>query len=91
MAKERRSEKEQLAAPSRTAVYTDAQGNRTADPRRVRAGEVVEYDEYGRRIRRTWLHVLETGWPWLNEPRFLLVFLGLLLALWLLVAVLFLV
>ena len=40
--------------------------------------------------RRTWLYVLETRWPWLNEPRLLLVTLGLLLTLWLLFAVLFL-
>lgn len=89
MAKERRSE-EGLAAPSRTAVFLDAHGNRTEDPGRVRAGEVVEYDEDGEPVRRTWLYVLETRWPWLNEPRLLLVTLGLLLTLWLLFAVLFL-
>jgi hypothetical protein len=90
MAKERRSERKRLAAPTRTAVYLDAHGSRTEDPGRVRAGEVVEHDEHGEPVRRTWLYVLETRWPWLNEPRFLLVTLGLLLTLWLLVAVLFL-
>jgi hypothetical protein len=91
MAKGRRTEEKRHAARRRTAVFLDAQGNRTGDPAHVQRGEVVEYDDQSEPVTRTWLYVLEAEWPRLNGPGVLLIALALLLALWLLVAVVFLI
>ena len=87
MAKGPRTEAERLAARRKSAVFLDAEGNRTDDPALVRRGEIVDHDEHGDPVRRTSLRVLETQWPRLNASAVLLVALGLLLGLWLLVAV----
>jgi hypothetical protein len=85
MGKRPHLQEERVAGKRTTAVFLDAQGNRTDDPGRVQRGELVELDAESEPVRRTWFVMLETGWPRLGERSFLVLVLGLLLALWLVV------
>ena len=69
------------------AVFVDAEGRRTDEPAEADRGEIVEYDEQGRPVRRTWffLEQVEIKWLPVSEAAFLLWVLGLLLVVWLVI------
>lgn len=74
-------------AQRQAAIFLDAQGLPTQDPTKAVRGEVVDYDEQGSRVRRTWFFIEEVEIKWLpvSESAFLLWVLGLLLAIWLVI------
>lgn len=76
-------------AQGQATVFLDAEGNRTQDPAQAARGEIVEYDEKGGRIRRTWFFVEEVEIKWLpiRESAFLLWVLGLFLGIWFVIGV----
>jgi hypothetical protein len=66
----------------KTVVYVDASGKRTEDPAQAVSGEIAEYVDHGRRLRRTKFFLDRAELPWLplSEAAFLLwVLVGLLL------------
>jgi hypothetical protein len=74
----------------RTAVYLDAEGNRTEDPAKAVGGEIVERAVEGRPAKHTWFRVEKVELPWLpvSEAAFLLWVLALLVLVWLVAALL---
>ncbi|MGH2932121.1 MAG: hypothetical protein ACRDKK_04590 [Gaiellaceae bacterium] len=82
---------EKLGAHGQATVFLDAEGNLTQDPAQAVRGEIVEHEEKGGRVRRTWFFVEEVEIKWLpiSESAFLLWVLGLFLGIWLVVGVIF--
>ena len=72
-----------------TTIYIDGDGQVTDDPARAVRGEVVYYDTAGRPVKRASFFLEQGEIPWLPiaEPAFLLWVLALLVALWVVVAV----
>ena len=68
----------------KTVVYVDAAGRTTDDPALAVRGDVVEYDDHGRPLRRTRFFLDRSELPWLpvDEPAFLLWVLVALLMIW---------
>ena len=66
------------------AYYVDSHGDPTDDPARAVRGAIVEYDEHGRPVRRTWffLDQVEIDWLPIGERAFLLWVLAFLLVVW---------
>ena len=83
----KRRDLERPGAQGQATVFLDAEGNLTQDPALAVRGEIVEYEEKGGRIRRTWFFVEEVEIKWLpiGESAFLLWVLGLFLGIWLVV------
>jgi hypothetical protein len=56
------------------ATYLDARGRRTADPARAVGGEITDYGNHDRRLRRSRFFLDRTELPWLpfGEAAFLL-------------------
>jgi hypothetical protein len=81
---------ENLHVQRQAGIFLDAQGHRTEDPTKAVRGEVVEYDEQGSQVRRTWFFIEEVEIKWLpiSESALLLWVLGLFLAIWLVIGVL---
>lgn len=67
------------------AFYVDAHGNVTQDPAEAVRGEILEYDDDGRPVRRTrfFLDDVEIEWLPVSEPAFLMWVLVFLVAVWL--------
>jgi hypothetical protein len=82
---------ERLRAHRQATVFLDAEGNLTQDPAQAVRGEIVEHEDQGGRIKRTWFFVEEVEIKWLpiSESAFLLWVLGLFLGIWLVVGVIF--
>ena len=71
--------------PRREAFYVDAHGNATQDPAEAVRGEILEYDDAGRAVRRTrfFLDDVEIQWLPVSEPAFLMWVLVFLVIVWL--------
>jgi hypothetical protein len=69
-------------------AYTDADGRPTDDPVAAVRGEITEFDVHGRPRRLTRFFLDDRELPWLpvSEPAFLLWVLAVLIAAWLVVA-----
>jgi hypothetical protein len=67
-----------------TAYYLDSRGSPTDDPAQAVRGEIVEYDERGRPVKRTWffLDQVEIEWLPVGERAFLLWVLVFLVVVW---------
>lgn len=70
--------------PGKTVVYVDADGRATEDPAHAVSGEIAEYDDHGRRLRRTRFFLDRSDIPWLpvSEQAFLLWVLAGLVLVW---------
>jgi hypothetical protein len=88
---ENRRDFDDLPERQEAAVFLDAEGNRTDQPSEADRGEVIEYDEHGKPVRRTWFFMEQVEIKWLpvSEAAFLLWVLGLLLAIWLVIGLVF--
>jgi hypothetical protein len=71
------------------ASYLDAWGRRTDDPEGAVSGEVAEYDDHGKLLRRTRFFLSRSELPWLPvaETAFLLWVLAALVLVWVAIAV----
>jgi hypothetical protein len=71
------------------ASYRDAWGRRTDDPDAAVSGEVAEYDDHGKLLRRTRFFLDRSELPWLPvaETAFLLWVLAALVLVWVVIAV----
>ena len=80
-----------MARPSarKKRFYLDARGQRTDDPESAVSGEVAEYDDHGRVLRRTRFFLDRSELPWLpvGETAFLLWVLAALVLVWVAIAV----
>jgi hypothetical protein len=65
-------------------VYIGAAGRTTDDPAQAVTGEIAEYDDHGRPLRRTRFFLDRSELPWLpvSESAFLLWVLAALLVIW---------
>jgi hypothetical protein len=72
----------------RAALYLDAEGSPTDNPREAVRGEILEYDQNDRLSRRTWflLDDVQIKWLPLSEAAFLLWVLVLLFGVWVVAA-----
>ena len=61
-------------SPRRKVYYVDADNGRTDDPAQAVGGEIAEYDDHGRVLRRTRFFLDRSEIPWLpvGESAFLL-------------------
>jgi hypothetical protein len=77
------------SSEDRRHTLIDADGKPTDDAERAVRGELVEYDEQSKQVRRTWfrLEQVEIKWLPVSEAAFLLWVLVLLLAVWLAIGV----
>jgi hypothetical protein len=66
------------------SFYVDREGRRTEDPSQAASGEVAEYDDHGRLLRRTRFFLDRSELPWLpvSEAAFLLWVLAALVIVW---------
>ena len=72
-------------APGRKSVfYVDSEDRRTDDPNEAVSGEVAEYDDHGRVLRRTrfFLDRSDIAWLPVGESAFLLWVLAALVIVW---------
>jgi hypothetical protein len=71
------------------AFYRDAWGRRTDNPDAAVSGEVAEYDDHGKILRRTRFFLERSELPWLPvaETAFLLWVLAALVLVWVVIAV----
>ncbi len=76
--------REDPASPGSKLVYHDASGLPTGDAAEAVAGEVAEYDDHGRILRRTRFFLDRSELPWLpvSEAAFLLWVLAALVVAW---------
>ena len=60
--------------PGKSVIYVDAAGRATEDPALAVSGEIAEFDDHGRPLRRTRFFLDRSELPWLpvSEPAFLL-------------------
>ena len=68
----------------KTVIYVDTAGRRTEDPAEAVSGEITEYADHGRPLRRTKFFLDRTELPWLpvSEAAFLLWVLAALIVVW---------
>ena len=74
----------------KTVVYVDADGVVTEDPAHAVSGEIADYDDHGRPLRRTRFFLDRSELPWLpvSEPAFLLWVLAGLFLVWVCIGIL---
>ena len=73
-----------MARGRKETFYVDAGGRRTDDPEHAVSGEIAEYDDHGRVLRRTRFFLDRSQLPWLpvSEAAFLLWVLAALVIVW---------
>jgi hypothetical protein len=78
------SEPDPAPQPGKVVAYVDAAGRATEDPARAVSGEIAEYDDHGRPLRRTRFFLDRSDIRWLpvSEPAFLLWVLAGLVLVW---------
>jgi len=77
------------ASGRKRVSYLDSDNERTDDPDRAVGGEVAEYDDHGRVLRRTRFFLDRSELPWLpvGESAFLLWVAAALVLVWICIAI----